>query len=71
VLFPISLVSYEALKKWEMFDADHGTDLARYIRRYYIPDLSNWRSDASFEEQTSKLIEDLRLDAKNSARSDA
>ena len=33
MLFPISLVNYESLKKWELFDADYGEDLARYIRR--------------------------------------
>jgi hypothetical protein len=62
VLFPITLLPFESLKSWELFDADHGNDLARYIRRFFIPDFSDWRSTHLFEEQTSRLVADLRLD---------
>ncbi len=62
VLFPISLTKYDNLAGWELFDADHGTDLARYIRRYYIPDFSDWRDGRVFEERLGKLVDDLRLD---------
>lgn len=59
VLFPISLTHYSLLSHWELFDADHGTDLARYIRQFYIPDFSDWRSDSAFEEKVTKLVSDL------------
>ena len=32
VLFPVRLASYEALREWELFDADEGKDLATEIR---------------------------------------
>jgi Uncharacterized low-complexity proteins len=62
VLFPISLVEYSSLSTWEFFDADRGTDLARYIRQFFIPDFSNWKSDEVFRESVTKLVSDLRLD---------
>ena len=34
MLFPVSLVSFEALRDWELFDADRGTDSAAEIRQY-------------------------------------
>ncbi len=42
MLFPISLVSFNALEDWECFDADIGKDSAREIREFYIPDFSEW-----------------------------
>jgi len=41
VLFPVRLVSFEAIRDWELFDADEGKDLWVEIREYYIPDFSN------------------------------
>ena len=43
MLFPVRLVSFEALRDWECFDADAGKDSAREIREYFIPDFSNWK----------------------------
>jgi hypothetical protein len=41
LLFPITLVPFEAIKRWKLFDADIGIDSAREIREYFIPDFSN------------------------------
>lgn len=59
VLFPISLVSFDTLKQWELFDADSGQDLAVEIREYLIPDFSRWRDAAVFETQTRALLSGL------------
>ena len=36
VLFPVRLVSFGAIRDWELFDADEGKDLAVEIREYFI-----------------------------------
>jgi hypothetical protein len=59
-LFPIRLVGFEAIEKWECFDADSGKDLAVELREYYIPDFSNWRDHDAFETEFAKLLRDLR-----------
>jgi hypothetical protein len=59
VLFPIRLVSYEAIKKWECFDADIGKESAKEVREYFIPNFSNWRDKVSYENALQKLIDDL------------
>ena len=61
ILFPIGLVEYEEIIKWECFDADTGEDSAREIRKYFIPDFSNWMKDhKSYKKAFDKLISDLR-----------
>jgi hypothetical protein len=60
VLFPIRIVSFEALRQWQAFDADTGRDLAREIREYFIPDFSEWEDEAKFEEAFSQLVDSLR-----------
>jgi hypothetical protein len=60
VLFPIRLVPYETIQKWELFDADEGRDLAQEIREYYIPDFSNWKDYDVFKSALEHLIDDLR-----------
>lgn len=62
VLFPISLVPFDTLKQWELFDADSGQDLAVEIREYLIPDFSAWHNPAVFEMQIKALLEGLRAD---------
>jgi len=42
-LFPVTLIDYEKLKNWELFDADTATDLAAKVRSYFIPDFTNWK----------------------------
>jgi hypothetical protein len=61
-LFPIRLVDFEAIQKWECFDADSGKDLAIEVREYYIPDFSNWNDHDSFEKAFAKLLRDLKAD---------
>jgi uncharacterized protein YjbI with pentapeptide repeats len=60
VLFPITLVNFSQIKKWKSFDADIGTDSAREIREYYIPDFTNWNSDdAAYKKEFDRLLRDL------------
>jgi uncharacterized protein YjbI with pentapeptide repeats len=58
-LFPIRLVDFEALRDWECHDAGVGEDLAVEIRRYFIPDFSNWKDHDEFEEAFAKLLPGL------------
>jgi len=59
-LFPIRLVSFDAIQKWECFDTDSGKDLATDLREYYIPDFSNWKDRDLFEKEFARLLQDLR-----------
>ena len=61
ILFPVRLVDFETLRRWECFDADTGKDSAREIREYFIPDFSNWRDHDSYRRALNRLIADLRL----------
>ena len=47
MLFPIRLMDFERLQQCECFDADIGNDLARAIRKIYVPDFSNWKNHDS------------------------
>lgn len=60
ILFPISLLSYEQLREWELFDADEGRDLAQEVREYLIGDFSKWKDHDSFQPLFQKLVEGLR-----------
>lgn len=62
VLFPIRLVSFEALRDWECFDADSGKDSAREIREYFIPDFSNWKNHDSYQKGLGRLLRDLKAE---------
>lgn len=59
VLFPVRLVSFQAIRDWELFDADEGKDLAVDIREYFIPDFSNWRRHDAYGKALSGLVRDL------------
>lgn len=59
VLFPIRLCSFEALRDWQLFDADAGKDLAREIREYFIPDFSNWKDHDAYKLAFDRLLKDL------------
>jgi hypothetical protein len=61
------LVSFEAIRDWELFDADEGKDLAAEIRECYIPDFSNWKSLASYARGLQKLLRDLTAEASKAA----
>ena len=59
-LFPIRLVSFEAIRNWDYFDADIGKDLWTELREYFIPDFSDWKNHDVFETEFAKLLRDLK-----------
>jgi hypothetical protein len=63
MLFPITLVPYEDIKKWKLFDADRGKDSAKEIREYFIPDFSNWKDHDSYQNAFHRLVKDLKAGA--------
>jgi uncharacterized protein YjbI with pentapeptide repeats len=60
LLFPITLVPFEAIKQWKLFDADIGIDSGREIREYFIPDFSNWKEHDSYQTAFQRLVKDLK-----------
>jgi hypothetical protein len=60
VLFPVAIVPIEEIRKWECVDPDSGTDIARELRSYHIPDFSRWSNLAEFEKQVVKVVDALR-----------
>jgi uncharacterized protein YjbI with pentapeptide repeats len=60
-LFPISLVSFDLLRRWERIDPDTGIDLAEEVRKYYVPDFSNWTDNQQFDQGVNRLLRDLRV----------
>ena len=60
LLFPITQVPFEAIKKWKLFDADIGIDSAREIREYFIPDFSNWKDHDSYQTAFQRLVKGLK-----------
>ena len=67
VLFPVRLVSFEAIRDWELFDADEGKDLAVEIREYYIPDFSDWKNHDSYANGFQNLLRDLKTEGSKAA----
>jgi uncharacterized protein YjbI with pentapeptide repeats len=67
VLFPVRLVSFEAIRDWELFDADEGKDLAVEIREYYIPDFSDWKNHDPYAEGLKNLLRDLKAESSKAA----
>jgi uncharacterized protein YjbI with pentapeptide repeats len=63
LLFPITLVPFEAIRRWKLFDADIGIDSAREIREYFIPDFSNWKDHDSYQAAFQRLVKDLKAEA--------
>ena len=59
VLFPVRLVSYEAMQSWEYIDSS-GKDLAEEIRQYFIPDFSRWKEHDSYQAALGRLVKDLK-----------
>jgi len=58
VLFPISLVPFEKIKNWVIED-DQTPDLAKEIRKFYIPDFSRWQNREVFGSEFKKLLDAL------------
>jgi len=67
VLFPVRLVSFDAIQGWELFDADEGNDLAVEIREYYIPDFSDWKNHDPYAEGFKNLLRDLKAEPPKTA----
>jgi hypothetical protein len=62
VLFPIGLVDYQALRDWESFDADIGSDSAKEIREYFIRDFSRWKEHDQYQQAFDRLLRDLKTE---------
>jgi hypothetical protein len=60
ILFPISLVPFEAIRQWRAFDADTGKDMGREVREYFIPDFSNWKDRDAYKYAFDRLLRDLK-----------
>jgi len=60
IFFPISIVPYNEIKQWELFDSDSGSDLAEELRSYHIPDFCLWNNQENYQLAFSKLIEALK-----------
>lgn len=60
VLFPVSLVGFEAVREWEFFDEDSGRDFAKDIRAYFIPDFSDWKNHDGYVKTFERLFARLK-----------
>ena len=60
VLFPVAITSMEKIKSWQYFDSDSGKDVAKEMREYFIPDLSDWRNDEALMVNAEKLLKGLQ-----------
>jgi hypothetical protein len=65
MLFPITLVPYDRIRAWKLFDADTGIDSAREIREYFVPDFSNWKDHDSYQQAFDRLMRDLQADPRS------
>jgi hypothetical protein len=63
MLFPVSIVPFERIRSWSLFDADTGIDSAREIREYFIPDFSNWKDHDSYQAAFGRLLRDLKAES--------
>jgi hypothetical protein len=61
ILFPIRVVPFDAVRRWKLFDADLGQDVAKYLRQYFVPDFSGWENATALARLTERLLTDLRL----------
>lgn len=61
-LFPIRLVGFDAIQRWECFDADSGKDLGVELREYFIPDFSDWKDPEAFDRTFERLLRDLKAE---------
>ena len=62
MLFPIRLVEFNKIEKWELFDDDDVSNLAAEVRSYFIPDFSNWKDYSKYQEAFDRLLKDLRAE---------
>jgi hypothetical protein len=59
VLFPVRLVTYEAMQSWEYIHSS-GKDLVEEIWQYFIPDFSKWKEHDSYQAALGTLVSDLK-----------
>jgi uncharacterized protein YjbI with pentapeptide repeats len=60
-LFPVRLVDNREIDRWRPMAQNGDPDLVDAVRRFYIPDFSNWRDHDSFEREFGKLLNGLKL----------
>lgn len=60
VIFPIRLVTFDVLQSWSCFDGDIGKDSAQEIRKYYIPDFSEWKNKNKYNKALTALLNCLQ-----------
>lgn len=65
MLFPISIVPFENIRMWKLFDANTGIDSAREIREYFIADFSDWKDYDSYQKAFDRLLRDLKTGAQD------
>ena len=68
VLFPVRLVPFKVIQDWKCFDSDTGEDLAREIRKFHIPDFSDWKDHDSYQKSFQSLLRDLKSEHPKTAR---
>jgi hypothetical protein len=47
-------------RKFARLDTESGGDLAEEVRKYHLPDFSNWKNHDAFEHAFARLEKDLR-----------
>ena len=60
-LFPIRLIDFKPIEVWQLSDSS-GEDLAEEVRKFFIPDFSNWEDHDSFEAAFARLLKDLKAE---------
>jgi uncharacterized protein YjbI with pentapeptide repeats len=60
VLFPIRLCSYEKLSEWKCPGRFPGDDLAPLVRRYFMPDFTEWKDHDAYKAAFDRLLKDIQ-----------
>jgi uncharacterized protein YjbI with pentapeptide repeats len=68
IIFPIRLSSMATVRAWRCIDPDTGEDMALEVRKYHIPDFSNWKDNDSFEKAFARLLDDLKQEVDPAGR---
>ncbi len=68
VLFPLRSCNFQILQDWKYIHPNsppnEEIDIAKTIRRFFIPDFSDWENEDKFDESFNKLLEDLKKEVK-------
>ena len=59
VLFPISLVPFDEIQNWKLWDGSLGIDIAREVKKYFIRDFQDWTNESHFDRVCGQLVKDL------------